>query len=441
MKHNDIQLYNTRWITIIICLVLFLSNSARSQEFEGTWKFIHKPNPSSSPIYVEMQIGKATEGMLYPANLKINYNSFSSSYEFLLVKKNDTQLGIGRNKYPILETPFKIGQWMPYLNGVFTFSKDAKGKAQLELKRMWIDNFGFFMRGLYDGDEIYLSMKDNLRNLLCQEKITFQKANSIPWSDPNIKRIVSPTEKDSIYYGVYDPITLKDSIIYLTIQDEELMDADTITLVQNGKIILNKHAIDEKEFSYALPLKKGMNTLALFAENYGRLPPNTGNLIVKTKDNMYSFDFTHRANAFATFLVGKFYRETPDSKEIPLKQTKKESPPKKNDRYSDYVAEMEVKNDKISLEIWDGQVEDGDIISLKLNDEWIEQNIKVQKKGKKIEVLLKPGKNILLFRAENLGTIPPNTAVLRIYYGDKTRYVYLSTDMKKDNLIEIDYKN
>lgn len=277
---------------------------------------------------------------------------------------------------------------MPYLNGVLTLGKSKTGQAQLSLERMWIDNFGLFMRGLDEGDEIYESSKVNMRDLLYREKITLTKTNSVPWTDPHIPRIVAPTGKNNIYYGIYDPITTKDSIVTLAIQDEELIDADTITLIQNGRIILNKHAIDEKKFSYELHLDTGMNTLALFADNYGRKPPNTGNLIVKTSENMYSFDFSNRSNAFATFLVAKFYSEyskplLADNQRLSSKpvdmQKKKIATEKPIDRSTDVIANMQVENKQIELEIWDGQVEDGDSVSLKLNDEWVHQKIAVKK--------------------------------------------------------------
>jgi len=431
-------------------LLLMILTGAKAQNFTGTWDFKYRPYPTALPINMQLNIGKATEKMLYPANLKITNGDFIFSYELLLVQKNSTQLGIGRNKYPIIETPFKIKQWMPYLNGVLTLSKSKTGQAQLSLQRMWIDNFGLFMRGLDEGDEIYESSKVNMRNLLYREKITLTKTNSTPWTDPHIPRIVAPTGKNNIYYGIYDPITTKDSIVTLAIQDEELIDADTITLIQNGRVILNKHAIDEKKFSHALHLDTGMNTLALFADNYGRKPPNTGNLIIKTSENMYSFDFSNRSNAFATFLVAKFYRayskptlsanQSIGNKPVVI-QKKKIAPEKPIDRNTDVIANMQVENQRIELEIWDGQVEDGDSISLKLNDEWIHQKIAVKKTSKRFYLTLQPGKNTLLFRGDNLGSVPPNTAVLCIYYGDKTRTVYLDTDMKRDNILNIEFRS
>ncbi|RZL45207.1 MAG: hypothetical protein EOP00_17960 [Pedobacter sp.] len=436
-----------RFLFTMVWLILFAETKA--QNFTGTWDFTYRAYPNAAPTKMQLKIGKSVEKMLYPANLQITKNDMIFNYELLLVKKGNTQLGIGRNKYPIKEKPFKIGQWMPYLNGLLTFGNTKDGQAQLTLKRMWIDNFGLFMKGLEDDDEIYESSKVNLRNLLYREPITLTKVNDLPWEHANIRRIVSADEQDEIYYGIYDLINTKDSVVNLAIQDEQLIDADTITLIQNGRVILNKHAIDEKKFSYALKLDKGLNTIALFADNYGRRPPNTANLIVKAIENMYSFDFTHRSNAFATFLVAKFYRTLTDPEKTVAKSLNKIEPgiskkvevkEKVAERIGDVVANMQVANKQIELEIWDNQVEDGDNVSLKVNDEWVHQNIAVKKVPKKFNITLQPGKNTLLFRADNLGNIPPNTAVLRINYGAKSRLVYLDTDLKKDNVINIELK-
>jgi hypothetical protein len=78
-------------------------------------------------------------------------------------------------------------------------------------------------------------------------------------------------------------------------------------------------------------------------------------------------------------------------------------------------------------------VEDGDSISLRLNGEWITSGFPVKNKLQKIPVKLRPGENSLLFMADNLGSIPPNTSELRIRYGNKTRTLGLSTDMQKNN--------
>ncbi len=103
------------------------------------------------------------------------------------------------------------------------------------------------------------------------------------------------------------------------------------------------------------------------------------------------------------------------------------------------VAEKEctVKQEKITLQIWDNNQEDGDIISLKLNDEWILTNFHLKKEKLSIPVELSRKNNQLLLFAENLGKIPPNTAAISIDDGLSTKTIILNSDMRKSETVKL----
>ena len=67
-----------------------------------------------------------------------------------------------------------------------------------------------------------------------------------------------------------------------------------------------------------------------------------------------------------------------------------------------------------SLKVRDNGTEDGDIISLYLNGEWIVRGLKVKKEAIELSLPLRRGKNYLVMYAENEGRIPPNTAMMEI---------------------------
>lgn len=67
--------------------------------------------------------------------------------------------------------------------------------------------------------------------------------------------------------------------------------------------------------------------------------------------------------------------------------------------------------------ISDWSENDGDIISIILNDEIIYDKVKVTNEPKELEFMLEKGENVLEVKAENEGSNPPNTA--RFEYGDK----------------------
>lgn len=403
-----------RKLLIWLILLTGITHSAMAQadRWTGTWQMNSKPWPHIPAIILDIQIGVPERGVLYPAKIKLQYGSFTGIYEVLLARKNDQQLGIGRGKYPLLETPFKLGIWMWYINGTLNFNN-----GKISVKRMWIDGFGIWMRGL-DDDELHTNSKVALRNFLYRDSITLKKISNQPLSDSSVRRILQKETSD-IYLGIYDPIISGDSVITMQVEDQEKYDRDTVTLLHNNKTIFSRQEINDQNRRQQIKLDTGRNLFVFFADNYGRLPPNTGNLYMKTGDKEYSFDFTHRANAFATFLVADiYYTQNSQREAIP-------------------IATIKVDTANIVLELWDSAKEDGDSISLRLNGQWIMTGFPVKNALQKIPIRLQPGENSLLFMADNLGSIPPNTAELRIRYGGKTKNLRLSTDMKKNNEIRL----
>ena len=99
--------------------------------------------------------------------------------------------------------------------------------------------------------------------------------------------------------------------------------------------------------------------------------------------------------------------------------------------------EWSVKQESITLQIWDNNKEDGDIISLKFNDTWILTNFQLKKEKYTIPIKLTQKDNQLLLFAENLGSIPPNTAAVSIDDNDLIRTFILNSDMSKSETVKI----
>ncbi|SFW60773.1 hypothetical protein [Chitinophaga sancti] len=417
-----------------ICIWLFILCSLQAvgqgDKWTGTWHMDYTPTGSSKTISMEWQISEPTNKMLYPSLLKIDYGSFSGSYEVLLCKKNDHELGIGRNKYPISEAPFKIGAWMLYLNGTLDFKPNG-----LSVERMWINSFELYMQGFYHDDEIYAMMKDYLRELLSKKPILLKKKDNIPWQSPDTRRMAHP-EGDSVYFGVYDKITVYDSIIPVFIRDEDVDDKDTVTFVHNGKTLLNKEYVSPGGSLFQVKLDTGMNILGFFADNYGRLPPNTGSFRIKTDSLAAVYDFRDKSNYYSTFLVAQVYRKVKPQPPAPP------TPPVDKrviERRNNLLDQITVGTGDVELELWDDAAEDGDSISIRLNEKYIVSGFPVLKRRQKLSVTLQPGENRMILLADNLGSIPPNTAVMKITAGKIRKYVRIKTDLKQNNLLMINY--
>lgn len=106
------------------------------------------------------------------------------------------------------------------------------------------------------------------------------------------------------------------------------------------------------------------------------------------------------------------------------------------------VQEIEVESDKLRVDVYDNGEIDGDMISLFYNQQIILSNQKLTHKSIHIDLKLdslKEFDEIAMF-AENLGLIPPNTALMIINDG-KTKYeVKVSSNMEKNATIRLKRK-
>lgn len=73
-------------------------------------------------------------------------------------------------------------------------------------------------------------------------------------------------------------VELKQRRVKLTIRDNANLDGDTISVALNGEWILQNIPVLKEKQSFILYLEEGENTLELFANNLGRIPPNTAEI-------------------------------------------------------------------------------------------------------------------------------------------------------------------
>lgn len=442
---------------LILCLLIgsLFSAQAQSDQWTGIWQFSRKPYAGAlNSIQLQLHIGKPEMGILYPAVLTLKYGEFTGIYEMLLARKNEYQLGISRAKYPLKQSPYKLGIWMWYLNGTL----DMNNK-KISVNRMFIDKSDFWMRGLYDDDEIYVHSKTFLRDFLYRDSITLSKTGTGPLPDSSVKRILDPAIK-KVYFGIYDPIVSKQAVIPMKVEDDERYDKDTVTLLHNGRALFSKEQITDRNRRMDIKLDSGRNLFIFFADNYGNIQPNTGLLHATIDGKEYGFGFANRSNAYATFLVADILYKpaqhsvtrtappvspgTIEPAPVPVpaappvaKISGKDTVTK---RLTSSIATFKVDTADVVLELRDKEIQDGDSISLRFNGEWILKGFAVKKSVQSVNIHLKRGENRLLFVADNLGSIPPNTAELRIRYKRETKVLSLSTDLAKNNEIIIDFE-
>ncbi len=99
-----------------------------------------------------------------------------------------------------------------------------------------------------------------------------------------------------------------------------------------------------------------------------------------------------------------------------------------------------VDEKKLLLEIYDHKQEDGDIISLNFNGNWIMEDKRLQKRPLKMIIELnEEGENYLILHAQNLGEVPPNTIAMRYYYQGVRKIIVLNSDLNESEMIRLEY--
>jgi N-acetylmuramoyl-L-alanine amidase len=103
---------------------------------------------------------------------------------------------------------------------------------------------------------------------------------------------------------------------------------------------------------------------------------------------------------------------------------------------------LQVKSDKVKIEIYDDGEIDNDIVSVYFNKDLVTGNRALTAKPYSFTIDLVAGKtNELVLYADNMGSIPPNTALMIITDGVSRYEVRLSADLKNNASIRFEFKS
>jgi WD40 repeat protein len=95
-----------------------------------------------------------------------------------------------------------------------------------------------------------------------------------------------------------------------------------------------------------------------------------------------------------------------------------------------------VDTETLKIAVWDNERVDGDKISLSLNGKWILRNHEIVKEKYEFEInLIQNQINQLVFFAENLGSIPPNTSAVNIQYEGYNKTHIMRSNLDKSGCI------
>ncbi|MBL7774744.1 MAG: hypothetical protein JNK89_02010 [Saprospiraceae bacterium] len=125
----------------------------------------------------------------------------------------------------------------------------------------------------------------------------------------------------------------------------------------------------------------------------------------------------------------------PEPERIVQKQVKPESI---GGRAVELRETVKVTNRTIKLRIWDSQVEDGDIISVFIDDKKVIDHLYLRAQPQEFEIQLPPGsEHYLTVYADDFGKSEPNTARVLIFDGKQEQTIDLVAERKKQQTIRI----
>jgi len=109
----------------------------------------------------------------------------------------------------------------------------------------------------------------------------------------------------------------------------------------------------------------------------------------------------------------------------------------------EHIKEIKVDTGTIRLDFYDNAQVDGDIITVLLNNKPLASNQRLASKPITLEIKvdLSNREQEITMVAENLGDIPPNTALLIITAGNKRYQLYLTSTEKKNAQVRFIYEN
>ena len=121
-----------------------------------------------------------------------------------------------------------------------------------------------------------------------------------------------------------------------------------------------------------------------------------------------------------------------------LSATEKKFPQRRNQD----MGLIEVDSSNIRIEVIDNGEIDKDSVSLFFNNHMLANKLELTKRGLVYNITLDPTKkyNEISMFAENLGIIPPNTAVLVVYDGRKRHEVSLTSTLETNGMIRLAQK-
>ena len=314
------------------------------------------------------------------------------------------------------------------LNGSFDLRRNTKEQPSLTINRL----------PLKQSSPTHTdSAAAALQKIILSGNLAFTRISNTPWKDAFTDKILNPS-RSPVYFGLVD--TAYVTTRYGSFSAATINKTDMASAVFNGRTLFDQWVLTKKERREEIMIEPGSNVLAFFADYSVSNPSNKATLRCEFDKNKFNINFNNPNDSGAYFVAAKVIlmqdKEKINSFQPYSYPGPGEPPLQTNEKL---VGSITSKAKQITLAVWDDAVEDGDTISISINNKSIAKNLLIKKRPQFITVTLSPGANTILFTGENLGSIPPNTAVFEIIDGKNRKVFFLETVPGEKNLLKIFY--
>ena len=277
---------------------------------------------------------------------------------------------------------------------------------------------------------------------------------------------------DFVRYLSPDGITYKD---YTKVESKGM---NSWHFIPKGKIPSEEYSfISPSQYKVIPNLEENYNQILFSAGSFSLIKEDTLRQEIIIKDGVYTFQNDYEENSdgyFGCFAIPKGFRHLnyvwvfPPNIEILTYESNREGEWKNDNNTLSYIGyeqnnvlfkiryrpldglhaqlegrevilkdTIEVINKGITISIWDDGQIDNDVISLKVNDEWIVKYLEAKKEKIKFKYFLTQPENYIILRADNVGDIPPNTTAITVDDGENSRTIVLNSDLGTSEAIKI----
>lgn len=164
-------------------------------------------------------------------------------------------------------------------------------------------NLPFFKddMGIIEKIDHFFTNKEKYSNVV-QEKPEIEITQTIMPDSASIKLVDRKLDIQQI-------LSVKDTIIYISLYDNAENDGDTVSVFINKKPFITSQRLSNKPIKFAIPFTNKNEAIELLfqAENLGEIPPNTGIIVVETDGKRYEIRVKSDFEKHAVIIFTPYY--------------------------------------------------------------------------------------------------------------------------------------